>query len=99
MFSSLRSSIVGGKTVPEDTNVNFGLFFMHRDPTLFEDPEKFDPERFNPEKTVEQSSPYAYIPFSAGPRNCIGKASNLISNNLNELLFCFSRSKVRHVGA
>ncbi|XP_055642735.1 cytochrome P450 4d2-like [Toxorhynchites rutilus septentrionalis] len=64
---------IGGKTVPEDTNVNFGLYFMHRDPTLFEDPEKFDPERFNSERTLEQSSPYAYIPFSAGPRNCIGQ--------------------------
>ncbi|XP_058448074.1 cytochrome P450 4d2-like isoform X2 [Malaya genurostris] len=64
---------INGKTVPENSNFNLGIILMHRDPTLFESPEKFDPERFNPERTMEQTSPYAYIPFSAGPRNCIGQ--------------------------
>ncbi|XP_055613263.1 cytochrome P450 4d2-like [Uranotaenia lowii] len=66
-------TLLGDKTVPEDSNFNLGIMLMHRDPTLFEDPLRFDPERFNPERTMEQSSPYAYIPFSAGPRNCIGQ--------------------------
>ncbi|XP_035900604.1 cytochrome P450 4d2-like isoform X1 [Anopheles stephensi] len=62
-----------GKTVPEGSNFNIGIMHMHRDPTLFPDPERFDPERFAPDRTMEQSSPYAYVPFSAGPRNCIGQ--------------------------
>ncbi|XP_058822327.1 cytochrome P450 4d2-like isoform X2 [Topomyia yanbarensis] len=68
-----EKTTIDGKTVPENSNFNLGIILMHRDPTLFENPERFDPERFNPERTMEQSSPYAYIPFSAGPRNCIGQ--------------------------
>ncbi|XP_053660636.1 cytochrome P450 4d2-like [Anopheles marshallii] len=64
---------LGDKIVPEGSNFNIGIMHMHRDPTLFPDPERFDPERFAPDRTMEQSSPYAYVPFSAGPRNCIGQ--------------------------
>uniref|UniRef100_A0A182VX83 Uncharacterized protein n=1 Tax=Anopheles minimus TaxID=112268 RepID=A0A182VX83_9DIPT len=64
---------LGEKIVPEGSNFNIGIMHMHRDPTLFPNPERFDPERFAPDRTMEQSSPYAYVPFSAGPRNCIGQ--------------------------
>ncbi|KAJ8730960.1 hypothetical protein PYW08_002373 [Mythimna loreyi] len=68
----IKDIVLAGRTVPKDTMVHVHVFDIHRNPDVYPEPEKFRPERFLPENTVGRN-PYSYIPFSAGPRNCIGQ--------------------------
>ncbi|XP_055948667.1 cytochrome P450 4V2-like [Argiope bruennichi] len=62
-----------GYTVPKGSSCMVLNYYLHRDETIFPDPEKFDPDRFLPENAADIPE-YGFLPFSAGPRNCIGKA-------------------------
>lgn len=63
---------IGEATLPTGQNIVIPVYALHRDSDLYENPEKFNPERFVLEEQ-QKRHPYAYIPFSAGSRNCIGK--------------------------
>ncbi|XP_057367472.1 cytochrome P450 4c3-like [Daphnia carinata] len=62
----------GDYTLPKGATVALMLYSMHRNPLFYPDPECFKPERFFPENRIARHQ-YAFIPFSAGPRNCIGQ--------------------------
>ncbi|KAI6180376.1 hypothetical protein M3Y98_00713400 [Aphelenchoides besseyi] len=61
---------VGEQTLPAGSNIALSIFLMHHNDELFPDSWKFDPNRFLDGPAFY---PSAYIPFSAGPRNCIGQ--------------------------
>ncbi|XP_037546350.1 cytochrome P450 4V2 [Nematolebias whitei] len=63
---------INGFKVPKGANAIIITYALHRDPRYFPEPEEFRPERFFPENSVGRP-PYAYVPFSAGLRNCIGQ--------------------------
>jgi cytochrome P450 len=62
---------VGGYHVPAGSDVMVCPYTMHRNPAFWDEPEKFDPDRFDPASAVHRPR-YAYIPFGAGPRFCVG---------------------------
>ena len=62
---------IDGYRIPAGSLVLVSPYITQRHPALWEHPETFDPERFTPEQT-ERRSRYAYLPFSAGPRICLG---------------------------
>ena len=66
-----RDIEVDGHLVKAGTLCTVGVYAMHRDPELWDDPLGFDPDRFSPENAAGRDR-WQYIPFSAGPRTCIG---------------------------
>ncbi|KPJ08733.1 Cytochrome P450 4C1 [Papilio machaon] len=67
-----ESVTLSNYTVPAGTSCNIHIYDLHRSELLYPNPSLFDPDRFLPENVAKRHH-YAYIPFSAGPRNCIGQ--------------------------
>ena len=61
-----------GLIFPEGFQISPSPYLVHRNPEVWPDPERFDPERFSKENSQGRHF-CAFIPFSAGPRICIGK--------------------------
>ncbi|KAL7646994.1 UNVERIFIED_CONTAM: hypothetical protein RMT77_002251 [Armadillidium vulgare] len=72
---------INGYEIPKGTDVVVVIYSLHRNPQHYSDPLSFQPERFFPEDSAKRN-PYSYIPFSAGPRNCIGQKFGLLEEKV-----------------
>ncbi|HEV2579998.1 MAG TPA: cytochrome P450, partial [Ktedonobacteraceae bacterium] len=81
MREALRDIEIDGYPVRKGTNVVLPIYTLHRHPRYFPEPETFDPDRFLPER--EKALPrYAYLPFGAGSRICIGNHFAMMEGHL-----------------
>ncbi|KAI9287391.1 cytochrome P450, partial [Umbelopsis sp. AD052] len=82
MYSPLRALgkyckkdivVPGGYQIKEGDHVNVDLNALHHNPKIYPNPDEFDPSRWTPEEEQKRSR-FAWLPFSTGPRACIGMA-------------------------
>ena len=77
----LEDTTVGGYKVAKGCMVIVSPYATHRLPEVWRNPEGFDPSRFSEER-AEGRSQFAYIPFGAGHRYCIGGPLALVQMKL-----------------
>ncbi|KAG5765125.1 hypothetical protein H9Q69_009396 [Fusarium xylarioides] len=82
--------IVDGHYVPEGTNVGTGLFSIQHNQDYFYSPFEFIPERWLSEaKNAGPHNPDAHVPFSIGPRVCLGRALAHAELSLAMAIICW----------
>lgn len=94
---ALADDRIGDYGVPAGTEIYIAPYLIQRNPRLWEDPDRFKPERFSPELSRDRH-PLAMIPFSVGPRNCIGDFFARTEMQIH-LMVIAKRLRLRHVQA
>lgn len=74
---AIDEDYIGGYYVAPGTVLAISIYTLHRHPQFWTQPETFDPDRFATSRT-DQRHRYAYIPFGAGPRRCIGSTFGIL---------------------
>lgn len=69
---SIGPDRLGGCSIPPGTDIFLSPYLTHRHAGFWDRPEVFDPAHFDPDR-VENRHKFAYLPFGAGPRHCIGE--------------------------
>ncbi|XP_039499371.1 cytochrome P450 4g15 [Drosophila santomea] len=62
----------GNYVIPRGATVTVATVLLHRNPKVYANPNVFDPDNFLPERQANRHY-YAFVPFSAGPRSCVGR--------------------------
>jgi cytochrome P450 len=78
---ALEECELGGYSIPKGATVMVSLYASHRLPQYWPEPERFDPERFSAAHSATRHR-FAYLPFAAGHRNCIGALLAVIEAKL-----------------
>jgi cytochrome P450 len=78
---ALADDELGGYRLPRGWLAFVIPYVLHRLPAFWQDPETFDPDRFTPEHSADRPK-FVYLPFGAGPRQCIGNQFALIEAQL-----------------
>ncbi len=73
---------LGDYHIPAGADILISPYYLHRHKELWEDPERFDPDRFL-EARFPAANKFAFIPFSAGPRRCIGDQFAMIEMQMH----------------
>lgn len=73
---------VCGYDIPAGTNIFFTPYYLHRHEKYWDNPEIFNPDRFTPDE-VKKRHKFAFIPFSAGPRRCIGDYFSIVEMQIH----------------
>ena len=86
---SSEDCTVGGFEIPQGTTLIVNAWAMHRDPKVWEEPNKFKPERF--EAIEGEKEEFRFIPFGMGRRACPGAGMGMrnVSLALGALIQCF----------
>jgi enediyne biosynthesis protein E7 len=95
--TALADDVIGGWSVPAGTLVLVSPWLLHRHPGFWEEPDAFRPERFAGD-AEQQRHPFAFVPFSGGPRQCIGRHFARLEAHIS-LVMMTSRYRVRTAAA
>ncbi|HET6336461.1 MAG TPA: cytochrome P450 [Polyangiales bacterium] len=79
--STREATMVGPYQLPKDSDVVIWIYVVHRDPRWYPEPNEFRPERFEPQAEAARPK-YAYLPFGAGQRACIGQMFAMLEAQL-----------------
>ncbi|XP_053799876.1 thromboxane-A synthase isoform X4 [Vidua chalybeata] len=79
-----KDCVVLGQHIPAGAVIETAVGHLHHNPEFWPEPEKFIPERFTEEAKKEQH-PFAYLPFGAGPRGCLGMKMGLLETKMTLL--------------
>jgi cytochrome P450 len=78
---ALTDDLLGGYHIPSGATVYVSLYATHRLARLWPEPDRFDPDRFAKEE-IERRPRFAFIPFAAGHRNCVGASAAIVELKL-----------------
>ena len=93
---AVEDDTLGGHHVAAGTDIFISPYLLHRSAEHWERPDEFLPERFTPEAAAGRHR-FAFLPFSAGPRFCIG-AGFAMAEMATHLTMVASRFRLQYVG-